>query len=268
MFPPRPESESTRCAALLPPLFFGLAVTLPASALDLKLSGFYDLNRPASLDYDPDFCGLWIANEGPEVILVTLDGHELRRFGTGLFRVKAITLEDGGLLVGDGFGSYQRLTRDGAPLGEPFAMGGTRMDTEGMAIDDDGLIVKVEDDPSRIVWMTDAGEILREIDGHTLFPMLTEPQGIARDPRTGHLLVVDDWEGTNSLFEFDSGGRLLGTTPLIAYGRDPEGIAIRPGANQLFMAFDGGARIAAFDYTPTVAPGTEPPDPGADCAIS
>jgi len=252
----------------LPPLFFGLAVTLPASALDLKLSGFYDLNRPASLDYDPDFCGLWIANEGPEVILVTLDGHELRRFGTGLFRVKAITLEDGGLLVGDGFGSYQRLTRDGAPLGEPFAMGGTRMDTEGMAIDDDGLIVKVEDDPARIVWMTGAGEILREIDGHALSPMLTEPQGIARDPRTGHLLVVDDWEGTNSLFEFDSGGRLLGTTPLIAYGRDPEGIAIRPGANQLFMAFDGGARIAAFDYTPTVAPGTEPPDPGADCAIS
>ncbi|MCU0856291.1 MAG: hypothetical protein MUF63_15725, partial [Rhodobacteraceae bacterium] len=56
-----------------------LAIAWPAGALELRLSGFYDLNRPASLDYDPDFCGLWIANEGPEVILVTLDGHELRR---------------------------------------------------------------------------------------------------------------------------------------------------------------------------------------------
>ncbi len=240
----------------------------PAAALELKLSGFYDLNRPASLDYDPDFCGLWIANEGPEVILVTLDGHELRRFGTDLFRVKAISLEGENLLVGDGYGSYQRLTRDGAPLGEPFSMGGTRMDTEGIAIDADGTIIKVEDDPARIVWMTDEGRVLREIDGHSYDPMLTEPQGIARDPRTGHLLVVDDWEGTNSLFELDAEGRLLGTHPLIAYGRDPEGIAIRPGANQVFMAFDGGARIAAFDYTPTVADGTEPPDPGADCAIS
>ena len=45
-------------------------------------------------------------------------------------------------------------------------------------------------------------------------------------------------------------------------------IALRIGASQLFMAFDGGARIAAFDYTPTMAPGVEPPKPGRDCAIS
>jgi hypothetical protein len=245
----------------------GLLVAAPAGALELRLSGFYDLNRPASLDYDPDFCGLWIANEGPEVILVTLDGHELRRFATGLARVKAITLDGEGLLVSDGFGGYQRVTRDGAPMGEPFAMG-DRMYTEGMAIDGEGLIVKVEDDPARIVWMREDGTVLREIDGHGYEPMLTEPQGIARDPRTGHLLVVDDWEGSNSLFELDAQGRLLGTHPLIAWGRDPEGIAIRPGTNTLFMAFDGGARIAAFDYVPTVPGGGEPPDPGADCAIS
>ena len=245
-----------------------LALAAPAGALDLRLSGFYDLNRPASLDYDPDFCGLWIANEGPEVILVTLDGHELRRFSTGLARVKAITLEGDGLLVSDGYGGYQRLSRDGTPLGDPFPLGPGRFYTEGMAIDDDGTIILVEDDPARIVWMTHDGTVVREIDGHTFDPMLTEPQGIARDPRTGHLLIVDDWEGTNSLFELDAAGRLLGTHPLIAWGRDPEGIAIRPGTNMLFVAFDGGARIAAFDYVPTVRGGAEPPDPGADCAIS
>ena len=245
-----------------------ILLALPAAALDLKLSGFYDLNRPASLEYDPDFCGLWIANEGPETILVTLDGHELRRFGSDLSRIKAITLEGTDLLVADGNGSFQRLTKEGDPLGAPFRASEGWMDTEGLAIDADGSLISVEDDPAFITWMTPAGEILRRIDGLALHPPMTEPQGIARDPRTGHLLVVDDWEGTNSLFEFDAEGRLLGTHDLIAYGRDPEGIAIRPGANQLFLAFDGGTRIAAFDYTPTTAPGLPPPKPGGDCAIS
>jgi hypothetical protein len=248
-------------------LLVSLSLAAPASALELRLSGYYDLNRPASLDYDPDFCGLWIANEGPEVILVTLDGLELRRFSTGLARVKAITLEGSGLLVSDGYGGYQRLTRDGEPLGETFGLAGG-VYTEGIAIDGDGTLILVEDDPARIVWVRTDGTVVREIDGHSYDPMLTEPQGIARDPRTGHLLIVDDWEGTNSLFELDAEGRLLGTHPLIAWGRDPEGNAIRPGTNMLFMAFDGGARIAAFDYVPTVPGGGEPPDPGADCAIS
>ena len=76
-----------------PLVISAVALAAPAGALDLRLSGFYDLNRPASLDYDPDFCGLWIVNEGPEVVLVTLDGHELRRFSTGLARVKALTID-------------------------------------------------------------------------------------------------------------------------------------------------------------------------------
>jgi DNA-binding beta-propeller fold protein YncE len=243
-------------------------LSAPATALDLKLSGFYDLNRPASLEYDPDFCGLWVANEGREVILVTLDGIELRRFSSGLSRIKAVTIEDRNILVADGYGAYQRLTKDGTELGAPFRLDGVFVQTEGMAVDGDGSLILVEDDPARVVWVDRAGRIVKELNGDLLDPPMTEPQGIARDPRNGHLLIVDDWEGSNSLFEFDAGGTLLGTYPLIAYGRDPEGIAIRPGANLVFMAFDGGARIVAFDYTPTVGLGGELPKPGADCMIS
>ena len=101
----------------------------------------------------------------------------------------------------------------------------------------------------------------------TLSPPLSEAQGIARDPRTGHLLIVDDWEGSNSLYEFTSEGELLAAVPLTEYGIDPEGIAIRPGSNQLFLAFDQGARIMSFDYTPTLPEGADPLPPGADCAL-
>lgn len=251
-------------------LLFALAAlaALPAAALEIELSGFYEVNRPSSLEYDPAFCGVWVANEGPEVILVTLDGLELRRFGSSLTRIKAVTLDGPDVLVSDGLGRYQRLAKDGTPLGPPFRLGRLDVRTEGMVVDGDGTLILVEDDPAQILWVDRAGNVRRRIEGDLLDPALTEPQGIARDPRTGHLLIVDDWEGTNALFEFDAEGRFLNTTPLLRYGRDPEGIAIRPGANLLLMAFDDGARIAAFDYTPTTAEDAAPPDPGADCAIS
>ena len=247
-------------------MLFALLAT-PAAALELTLTGSYALNRPASLDYDPTFCGLWIANEGPEVILVTLEGDELRRFGSDLSRIKAVTVEGDGLLVADGFGRFQRLTKNGEPLDAPFEVEDGWADTEGIAIDADGAIISVEDDPERLTWFSPDGKIVRRIDTMTLDPPLTEAQGIARDPRTGHLLIVDEWEGSNSLYEFDAEGELLATVPLAQYGIDPEGIAIRPGSGQLFLAFDQGARIMSFDYVPTLPPGANSLPPGADCMM-
>ncbi len=245
-----------------------LMAPLPVTALELELTGFYELNNPASLDYDPTFCGLWIANEGPEVILVTLDGLELQRFGSDLFRIKAVTVEGNHLLVGDGFSRLQRLSKTGEPLGAPFETDALTPDIEGIAIAEDGNLITVEDDPARISWMTPDGQVIRQIDAMLFDPPITEPQGIARDPRNGHLLIVDDWEGTNALHEFDKDGVHLGSTPLIQYGRDPEGIALRPGSGQLFIAFDQGRRIAGFDYTPTLTGDETPLPPSAECIIS
>ncbi|GIT88144.1 MULTISPECIES: hypothetical protein [Roseobacter] len=239
----------------------------PASALDLKLTGQFDLNYPSSLDYDPAFCGLWIANEGPEAILLTLDGLELRRISSGLSRIKAITIEGDHLLVADGAGSFQRITKNGVALADPFRISSQWADTEGLAVDADGTLIMVEDDPEYLTWMSPSGEIIRRIDTMTLTPPLSEAQGIARDPRSGHLLIVDDMEGTNSLYEFDADGQLLATASLLEYGMDPEGIAIRPGSNQLFIAFDSGTSIASFEYSPTLPEGAAPLPPGADCAL-
>lgn len=239
----------------------------PVAALDLVETGRYALNQPASLEYDPTFCGLWIANEGPEAILVTLQGDELRRVRSDLLRIKAIAIEAEHLLVSDGFGKLQRLTKGGDPMGAPFALEGGFADTEGIAIAANGDIVTVEDDPERLTWFTAAGAIKTQIDTMDLSPPLSEAQGIAIDPRTGHLLIVDDWEGSNSLYEFSADGTMLAQESLLPYGNDPEGIAIRPGSNQLFIAFDSGAQIVTFDYTPTLPEGAAPLPPGADCMM-
>ncbi len=251
-------------------LALGLLVTFlgaPTWALDLKLTNIYDLNRPASLDYDPAFCGLWIANEGPEVVLVTLRGDELRRFGSDLSRIKAISIEGDGLIVSDGMGLFQRLSKGGDVLGAPFQISSGWADTEGIAVDADGTLITVEDDPERLSWLSPDGKVLREVNTLTLDPPIYEAQGIARDPRTGHLLIVDDMEGSNSLYEFDSEGNLLATQSLVEFGLDPEGIALRPGSNELFIAFDVGAAIASFDYTPTLPDGADPLPPAADCMM-
>lgn len=234
--------------------------------MELKETGRYALNRPASLDYDPTFCGLWIANEGPEAVLVTLQGDELRRISSDLFRIKAIAIEGDNLIVGDGFGRMQRLTKDGQALSAPFELGGA-IDIEGVAITATGQLMTVEDDPERLSWFEADGRLLEQVDTMTMTPPLSEAQGIAIDPRTGYLLIVDDWEGSNSLYEFTSDGQLLAQASLLEYGNDPEGIAIRPGSNQLFVAFDSGAEIVTFDYTPTLPEGSEALPPGADCMM-
>ncbi|MEM8630592.1 MAG: hypothetical protein AAGF74_05100 [Pseudomonadota bacterium] len=249
---------------MLRTIILGLVAALPAQALELNLRDFYDLNRPASLEFDPAFCGLWIANESSELVLVTLDGEELRRFKSDLTRIKAIAIEDNNLLIADGFGGFQRLSKNGDALGAPFRLAPGMVDTEGMAVTGDGTIIIVEDDPARMMWITPDGTLQRTLDGHSLSPMMTEPQGIAIDEKTGHLLVVDDWEGLNSLFEFTAAGDLIGVTPLIEYGTDPEGIAIRPSTDTLFIAFDQGAGIGAFDFRTDAEAQTEP---SGDCVM-
>jgi hypothetical protein len=248
-------------------ILFALLWGTSAAALELTQTGAFTLNRPASLEYDPDFCGLWIANEGPEAVLTTLDGYELRRIRSDMGRIKAIALEGSALIVADGRGNFQRLTKDGAAIAPPFTISSSWADTEGMVVDADGSIITVEDDPEYLSWIAPDGQILRRINTMSLNPPLSEAQGIARDPRTDHLLIVDDFEGTNSLYEFDANGTLLSTAPLLEYGTDPEGIAIRPGSGQLFIAFDSGASVVSFDYTPTLPEGADPLPPGSDCAM-
>ena len=209
-----------------------------APALEIVETARYDLNRPASLDYDPAFCGLWIANEGPEVILVTLQGDELRRFGSDLSRIKAITLEGDNLLVADGFGAFQRLTKSGDPIAAPFKVPGGWADTEGIAIDGDGQIISVEDDPERLSWLAADGTPSRVINTADLTPPIFEAQGIARDPRTGHDTIAN--------LELHGGGNDLGRKRRHGHEREDErGLARYVDCGCLVMKTEGNGYLAS-----------------------
>ncbi|MFT4783051.1 MAG: hypothetical protein ACI9IV_000782, partial [Paracoccaceae bacterium] len=63
---------------------FCVVIAAPVAALELYLRDSFAINRPSSLAYDAETCGVWIANEGAELVLINIVGTEIRRFDTGM----------------------------------------------------------------------------------------------------------------------------------------------------------------------------------------
>ncbi|MEM8551909.1 MAG: hypothetical protein AAGF45_05965, partial [Pseudomonadota bacterium] len=184
--------------------------------------------RVVSLAYDAHVCGVWFTNEGPTITLISTTGREMRSFDSGMGSVRSITVEEDGLLIANGWGGFRRIDREGRPIDSQFSLSATLRDTEGLHRDAAGSFLVVEDDPSRLLRVAPDGTVIMELSGHLFDPPMTEPQGVTRDPYSGNILVVDDYEGLNSLFELAPDGRVLTVTPLSAYGRDAEGVALQP----------------------------------------
>ncbi len=72
------------------------------------------------------------------------------------------------------------------------------------------------------------------------------PSGVELDPLTGNILISDEVDGTNSIYEITSSGDLLGVIDMAALGfEDPEGLALDPMTRTLYVAFDNDS------FTPT-----------------
>lgn len=240
----------------------------PATALELFPRAVWPVTQPVSLAYDPELCALWVAQERPEIVLMTPGGREIRRFDSGFSRVRALTVDGDTLIAGDGWGLFQRYDRNGTAIGATFRIVPDMADVEGLHRDPDGNIFLVQDDPARVVQVDADGHEVFRLVGETLDPPMTEPQGIARDPVTGHLLVIDDNEGLNALFELSAQGEVLSVTPLSEWGRDAEAVALQPHTGQLFVGFDMSHRVAVFDWVPTRTGQADPMDLGPPCPMS
>lgn len=243
-----------------------LMVSAPAGATILHRETLPNL-RAVSLAYDAHVCGVWVASEGSTLILLSTAGREMRRFDTDMV-VRSLTVDEDGLLLANGWGGFRRIDRSGAVLDNDVVMNATLRDTEGLHRDADGTFLVVEDDPSRLMRVSSDGRLLMELWGDTFSPPMTEPQGVSRDPYSGNILVVDDNEGLNSLFELAPDGRVINVTPLSAYGFDAEGVALQPETGTLFIGFDGGRALAIFEWAPTEVTIDTPLERGPDCALS
>lgn len=224
--------------------------------------------RAVSLAYDAAVCGVWVADEGPMLSLYSPTGRMIREVDSGMSVVRSLTVERDGLLLADGWGRFRRIDREGVARDAPFRLSDTLMDTEGLHRDADGSFLVVEDDPARLLRIAPDGSVLMELSGFGFDPPMVEPQGVARDPYSGNILVVDDNEGRNALFELSPDGAVLSVTPLSEWGHDAEGVALQPETGRLFIGFDGGSALALFDWMPSRSSIDEPLERGPDCSYS
>ncbi|MEM1373850.1 MAG: hypothetical protein AAGF78_05645 [Pseudomonadota bacterium] len=243
-----------------------LSLPFQATALELFHRDTLELRGPSSLEFDTLLCGVWIANEGREVAFMDPSGAITRRFETALFTAKSLTLTDEGVLISDGTGRFEVRSREGEQITAPYRMPGNIWDVEGIIARDGGGLVLTQDADARVWEIDAAGREIWAIEGFQMTPPMVEPQGIAYDRRTGALYVVDDQEGSNSLFEFAPDGTLLATVSLSEWGRDPEGIAIQADTGTMWIGFDDGGALVTFDYLPTLR--DRAPEARADaCAL-
>ncbi|MBS0124549.1 hypothetical protein [Thetidibacter halocola] len=249
-------------------LLAAFTAALPARAELLHIDTLFG-TRGVSLAYDAQLCAIWVATEGPSVLLLSaVNGREILRLETELRSVRSLTVEEDGLLLADGWGRFLRIDRQGNRRDAVFSLSQTLRDTEGLHRDADGSFLVVEDDPSRLLRIAPDGTVLMELWGDGFDPPMVEPQGISRDLYSGNLLVVDDNEGLNALFELAPDGRVLSVTPLSEWGYDAEGVALQPETGRLFVGFDGGNAIAIFDWAPSQITIDEPLERGPPCAFS
>ena len=245
-----------------------LALTAPpAAAMQLFLREVLPGYRGVSLVFDPWVCGLWVANESPELILLSPFGEEILRRESPLRGVRAIAADERGLIVTDGRGDFARLDRQGKDFGD-WARTEAQADVEGLHVHPEGGLLVVGDDAALVQRLDETGREMFRIEGYAQSPPMREPQGIGLEPLTGNILVVDDNEGLNALFEYSSAGALLSVTPLSEWGYDAEAVAVHAQTGTLWIGYDGGRAIAIFDYLPTRHDGAAPIDPGPDCALS
>jgi hypothetical protein len=245
-----------------------VAAATPAPAMQLWHRETWDGWRAASLAFDPWVCGLWVADESATLTLLSPSGREILKLETPLRNVRAISADAEGLLVTDGWGAFFRLGRQGEGRFGDWARTESQSDVEGLHLHLEGGLLVVGDDAALVQRLDEGGGEPFRIEGYKQVPMLSEPQGIGLEPNTGNILVVDDNEGLNALFEFDKAGALLSVTRLSEWGWDAEAVAIHAQTGTMFIGFDSGQAIAVFDYVPTRPEGAAPVDAGPDCALS
>jgi len=252
-------------------LIMGLVVTIPAYAFDITFVDAFDFPGSDGIVFHTGSGHLFVV-AGSEVSQVTTSGDLVTSFNPGLNDVQGIShLPNGNLLLSDQNGaqsSIKELTTAGSmvPGGIDIEIGAVSVDGDGVAYHSTRGTIFVGDPLSESIYeFGSTGTLLHAIDTSQIVAGFDDPEGLTVDPLTGNLLVVDDAQGTSSLYELTAEGDLVMSVDLLALTgfSDPEGVALDPQSRKLFVAFDVQNKIGVFQINDPVSTDSPPvvPEP-------
>ena len=243
----------------------------PASAAALTYLYELEVANAEGLAYDADDGSLWVARGGVVGGVANIDpvsgevnssfqlGSSDRAFGISMFEAELGQR----LLVSDSAGTLYEYQKSGAYVRE-FVTLPLSDDGDGLFFDPDANEIIVADDTDEMIYFfrapsgaelnsvgygAAAAVLIDSFSTLDIDPDFNDPQGLAMDPETGNILVLDGKQGASSLYELTRDGALVSVTDLLALTlfEDPSGITFGPDG-MLFIAFADADRIVAFDF--------------------
>jgi len=244
-------------------LAFAVACALPygncARAQLLLLRSFSTESTiplgPDGIAYHADTDQLFaVDSTSGSLFMLTVDGELLESFvdPDGTFYEGLTVLPDGDLLVSDGGrGIMTVFTPDLEELPMPLDINHISSSPNGVVsvAQTDSLFI-TDDNELQVFEVDLAGTLLGQFPTTDIDPSFIEPEGIAFEPVSGHLLVVDDDQG--KLYELTTDGQFVRDVDLVALTgfTDPEGLSYHSPTRTLFVAFDGDRQVGVFRYSP------------------
>ena len=225
---------------------------------------FTEDEGPQGIVFDSSSDSLYIGAGSSTVYVYTTAGTLDRTFTTNLTEgIYGLSMYGSDLLLADRDGSLQQYTTGGVAVGEPIDISPPSGTNGGVSVGSGNIFVVDDNDEGIYLFDTD-GNMLMFQDSEDYSASFDEPAGVAWDSVTDNIFVVDDYGGTNAVYEIDSSWSLLGVTYFDDLGgdfEDPEGITLDVTNNLAYVAFDNDQKIGIFSIDRSV------PDTGSTAAL-
>ena len=210
---------------------------------------------PDGIAYHEDSDELYVVDStSGSLFRLTMGGQLIDSFvNPELSFYEGITvLQNGNLLVSDGGMGTLTVFTPGLEIEEaPLDITATSSSPNGVVMVEktDSLFI-TDDNVVQIMEIDPAGRLLGQFLTNDVDPSFLEPEGIAFEPASGHLLAVDDDQGR--LYELTTDGQFVRDVDLEALTgfTDPEGLSYHSPTRTLFIAFDGDRQVGVFRFSP------------------
>ena len=210
---------------------------------------------PDGIAYHPDEDELYAVDSSNATLYrLTTDGELLDSWTNPelAFYEGIGTLPDGNLVVADGgLGNLTVFTPDLLQVQAPLDLTQVSPAPNGVVmVEETDTLFITDDNVLRIMEIDINGQLLRQLATPDIEPSFLEPEGIAYEPVSGHLLAVDDDQG--KLYEITQDGELVREVDLEALTgfSDPEGLSYHAPTQTLYIAFDSDGQVGIFHFEP------------------